>query len=1475
MRLIQTIIFALGLFIAGSASATEYYWAVSTPGNWNDPNNWAATSGGAGGFGVPSTLTDRAHFDANGQGDCLVDGAITVRGIDTEPAYTGTITQSAGQLLHIGNQGFILDGGSFIGSDATIDLDGSIATAVGTQFTATSGLFDVGAGALFTMYGDFDHNGGTLLFYGGRDINTAVGGTALNNVTVETAGSFTRLYVRGSGHLIVDGDWNFTGASPTEVNLGIVEMRGNLTADMTNLRGGSAVWRFTGTADQTITGHLTDPGIYGFIGAVEIDKPSGTFFTTGIVGFNRALRYYKGAVAFGTGAANKCIIYQSTTLEGNMTFSHLEYRASLGIATVAALPSTTITCTDEFTFGGTFQLVTTGGDIDMLGDIVMNNPALSPQSTRLNIIGTTDQTITGLPSEPTSQGFLGFMTIKKASGTLFLNGHIGFAHHFNYDEGNVVAGTGIDDEVYLFSSTQSQFNGNLTLNDVTFKSENVYSYGITLGSTLTVNGDLTFADALSMQITQAGTVDVKGDIYVNNDLLNGGAATIKLSGATDQTITSSASTGLGALPRLVIDKSAGNVLLVNPLYIASVLTFENGNITTTSGTEVIFANAAMSSGGNDGSYIDGPAQKQGGGSFSFPLGKNGQFRPLAVSGGNAGDVISTEFFDANQTLGTATANNLTISNCEHWTLTRTLATNNLAVGVSWGTGACNIATDLNDARVAGWDGTTWQEHGNGATTGDNTTGTVISSLTIPSYTAFTLGDVSVQDPNTTSWIGGVSTDFFDAKNWTNGKPSGSLNVVIGDGNYTGSNVPIISRKNATVKTLYLGEGGTAMTLQMINRNLKIKGDLFIGSDGTLTTDKNIKIEGSWINQGGTFNPGTGRVVFENSTAPQMIADETFYNLNLKGQNGFDVSLAGDIQVLNSLKILSGNFLGGNHSITIDHKWTDEFGGFVAETSTVVFTAAQVPNATSRIPTETFYNLHINAPGAKVKPKPETIITVNNEFHVIAGEFNHTQDLVNACTVEGVGVGNELRVFDGATLVNKQPTFSEKYSGFEVITMDANSTVIYQSADGIAQTVDATIVYGHLHLKQNTPKITLGGDLSILGNLVNLSGGGNDFNPETGIIMRVFGDLEMGAATITVDGGLFRLNGDWNSGKFTALSGAQVGFGGSSLQNFNQAGLTIPTVILQNTGDGLQLNTPLSISTEFRFNVGVVSTDATSLLVFEDGAVVMNVSNKSFVNGPVGKVGDDAFVFPTGGILTTGGEGFYAPVEISAPSGVGSSMVAEYKHEAQAFGTTLGTGLQAVSDCDYWTLESKNVSETLDVEVVWDNLVCAVDQPEDRTVAYFDGADWQPLSTPAVTDNGGTGSVRGSGLFFPPFMSFPMSLGLIKKTLSGYAKIHKKLDAGYHATLNCELHFQYWEQYQDLDELLTFNVYDYSRTIVRSSTSTNIQMAYGTNYLTYGVGNIATGYYTLEVINQKNEKWYLRFHHQSSLNCIEISPNDLE
>ncbi|MBA4241926.1 MAG: hypothetical protein C0448_14465 [Sphingobacteriaceae bacterium] len=108
------------------------------------------------------------------------------------------------------------------------------------------------------------------------------------------------------------------------------------------------------------------------------------------------------------------------------------------------------------------------------------------------------------------------------------------------------------------------------------------------------------------------------------------------------------------------------------------------------------------------------------------------------------------------------------------------------------------------------------------------------------------------------------------------------------------------------------------------------------------------------------------------------------------------------------------------------------------------------------------------------------------------------------------------------------------------------------------------------------------------------------------------------------------------------------------------------------------------------------------------------------------------------------------------------------------------------------------------------------------------------------------------------------------SIEQYTMLHKKLDGGYHLLYDQKLMFKYDEEYKDVDGILNFNIYN-SQNIVVCKTSSMItppSVVYGDNRYSIDLSNTSNyvsgqtmpnnNFYVLEVINEKNEKWYLRF-----------------
>ncbi|WP_317897798.1 hypothetical protein [Aurantibacillus circumpalustris] len=94
----------------------------------------------------------------------------------------------------------------------------------------------------------------------------------------------------------------------------------------------------------------------------------------------------------------------------------------------------------------------------------------------------------------------------------------------------------------------------------------------------------------------------------------------------------------------------------------------------------------------------------------------------------------------------------------------------------------------------------------------------------------------------------------------------------------------------------------------------------------------------------------------------------------------------------------------------------------------------------------------------------------------------------------------------------------------------------------------------------------------------------------------------------------------------------------------------------------------------------------------------------------------------------------------------------------------------------------------------------------------------------------------------------------------FARLDKELNNEYYKLFSDQLFFKNEAQYDASN--LSYYVYDKTHTVVASSNNNNLVnlqvISPGDNRLTLNASSLPTGYYTLEVTNEKTEKLYLRF-----------------
>lgn len=146
MRILQCFIWFSFLLIGLNGHAANRFWVASAASNWNNTANWSNVPGGAGGQTVPGG-TDVVYFNILGAGNCTVDAAVNINGINLigysgtldivnfpfNPSAGGNVASTFGSGTITANVGYIL---SFT-SNSPVSFSGGIMD-VELDFTASA-----------------------------------------------------------------------------------------------------------------------------------------------------------------------------------------------------------------------------------------------------------------------------------------------------------------------------------------------------------------------------------------------------------------------------------------------------------------------------------------------------------------------------------------------------------------------------------------------------------------------------------------------------------------------------------------------------------------------------------------------------------------------------------------------------------------------------------------------------------------------------------------------------------------------------------------------------------------------------------------------------------------------------------------------------------------------------------------------------------------------------------------------------------------------------------------------------------------------------------------------------------------------------------------------------------------------------------------------------------------------------------------
>lgn len=219
-----------------------------------------------------------------------------------------------------------------------------------------------------------------------------------------------------------------------------------------------------------------------------------------------------------------------------------------------------------------------------------------------------------------------------------------------------------------------------------------------------------------------------------------------------------------------------------------------------------------------------------------------------------------------------------------------------------------------------------------------------------------------------------------------------------------------------------------------------------------------------------------------------------------------------------------------------------------------------------------------------------------------------------------------------------------------------------------------------------------------------------------------------------------------------LAGSTTGrlvFDGSGAQAFNADAGKLPVVVnleLNKSAGTVTPNFSLTLTRSLILTSGTMTTTSTNLLILNDNVTATGASNSSYINGPMRKIGNDAFTFPVGKV------GYYRAIQIAAPAVATDHFTAEYfmSNSNGSYSHSSKDGsINHISTNEYWILNRTGGSSNVVVTLSWDNAVSGgINNTATLQVVRWNGTTWKDHGNGGIV--GSTIATSGAVTSFSPF-----------------------------------------------------------------------------------------------------------------------------
>ena len=519
-----------------------------------------------------------------------------------------------------------------------------------------------------------------------------------------TGGVIQPYYTKPTGNLDLLSTWgtatNGTGTTPASFTAPYQTFTVNQT---TATIGGT--WDVSGAGDTIIVGN-------GIV-ATTLTVPSGIAITA----LSKVSISNLGTLVI----ANNIRPTLSTLYDGSTVNFAETGTTSADTIRIAAISYFNLKLTSGLKyFSGNTTIIR--GDLTIDGATGLNGPTVTPFGT-INSFGNIS-IINGAAFEPNPTGDLGRLTLK-------MNGSIST---------QTINGPGVTFLLFRLERDSTSASNIAIISGTNITLGNASSGGLLLTP---ANSVLTMYTNSALNLIGGAVVTPAslGKINANSSTIN----VLKSAGAANAGILRFISGSTLSKLNIAFDPAFArdSIIIADSVNINPFLTLTKGKVLVTPPAVVTVIAEPVVNGGSAASYFDGKIAYNGSSPFTFPIGRNGKYAPVTISGFSGPNTYTAQYLDSgynNYTINPATQTTYPayyVSRKEYWIIDQKSPG---SCNLTFTYGSLSGVTNPSAIRITHWGGSNWNDIG-GTSSGSNTGGTVTVTA-VNTFSPFTLAALS-------------------------------------------------------------------------------------------------------------------------------------------------------------------------------------------------------------------------------------------------------------------------------------------------------------------------------------------------------------------------------------------------------------------------------------------------------------------------------------------------------------------------------------------------------------------------------------------------------------------------------------------------------------------------------------------------------------------------------------------------------------